>query len=51
MSDLYICKHETGATNGDVDDFVDHITPTKKQAKCLHACVMEKAGIVSQLEY
>ncbi|XP_055608604.1 general odorant-binding protein 19d-like [Uranotaenia lowii] len=39
------CKEKEGATDGDVDGFVDEKTPETKVQKCLHSCMQEQFGI------
>ncbi|KAH8367925.1 hypothetical protein KR084_004361 [Drosophila pseudotakahashii] len=41
------CKAETGATDEDVEQLMNHEVPERHEAKCLRACVMKKFQIVS----
>lgn len=47
MTDVHLCKNETGATDADVADLYNRVLPTTKPAKCFNACVFDKIEIVS----
>lgn len=42
-----ICQKDTNASDQDVKEMLDAVTPTTKVAKCLNACLIKKLGIVS----
>ena len=41
------CQEQEGATPENVDDMLNKIKPSTKEAKCFTACVMEQFGVVS----
>jgi hypothetical protein len=47
LSILSVCKEKEKGNQEDVDIIVSMKTPTSKEGKCMLACVLETAGIVS----
>ncbi|XP_053951178.1 general odorant-binding protein 19d-like [Anastrepha obliqua] len=41
------CKDEVGATDADVDSMFNHEPAGSSEAKCLHACVMKRFGLLN----
>ncbi|XP_016996916.2 general odorant-binding protein 19d [Drosophila takahashii] len=42
------CKAETGATDEDVEQMMNHEAPERHEAKCLRACVMKKFQMMDE---
>lgn len=45
------CAAKEGATSADVDDAYSKKMPTSTGAKCMHACIGETIGAVSQMSF
>lgn len=45
------CKTIEGAADDDIECFNSFEIPTTATGKCLHACVQEKLGLVSENRY
>lgn len=42
------CKEKEKATDKDVENMINKVKPTSKEAKCLNSCMMAQFGIVSE---
>lgn len=40
------CQNESGASDADVEIMYAKDIPTSPEGKCLHACIMEKVGMI-----
>lgn len=41
------CRNETGASDKDLQQLENRVTPTTKQGKCLEACYLNYMQVVS----
>lgn len=45
------CKVTENASDEDVKELMEHETPTSTTGKCLHACIHENIGLVSNMMF